>query len=223
LQSISYAKKIGKEMLSCLGYRDREMGIFEGIRNILNAREMKTAIRIAREIDEEPENLIVWIDENLPHLYSPVDLKDAYYYLSRADVFLGRKWRRQYYGMWSYAIDLMSGGVAVSRKNEIGNQACYFPAWLKEMSRSKAIRHAKESAAKKIGRRIHASSKKTIEIIEILRNLLLTNEGIKILSKFELNENEIAAILKVDMERAREIYENIKKYEMSKQASLLQF
>ncbi|MBC7129431.1 MAG: replication factor C large subunit [Thermoplasmatales archaeon] len=224
LQSISYGRRVGKEMLSCLGYRDRETGIFEGIRNILEAREMRIAIKILREIDETPENLIIWIDENLPHLLHLSDLKDAYHYLSRADIFLGRKWKRQYYGMWSYASDLMSGGVAIARKKELKSRACYFPRWLKEMSKSKAIRRAKLSAAKKIGEKIHASSKKTVEIVEILKNLLLSDEGIKILSKFELSEDEISAILSVNKERAKEIYENIKKYEMkSKQSFLFQF
>ncbi|MEM1513460.1 MAG: replication factor C large subunit [Candidatus Thermoplasmatota archaeon] len=224
LQAISYTKRVGVEMLSCIGYRDRETGIFEGIRKVLEARDMRTAIKILREIDETPEDLIIWIDENLPHLFHLSDLKDAYYYLSRADIFLGRKWKRQYYGMWSYASELMSGGVAIIRKKELKGKACYFPIWLKEMSKSKAIRKAKLSAAKKIGEKIHASSKKTFEIVEILRNLLLSEEGIKILSKFELSEEEISAILSVNKERAKEIYENIKKYEMkSKQSLLFQF
>ncbi|MBC7080856.1 MAG: replication factor C large subunit [Thermoplasmatales archaeon] len=224
LQSISYSKRIGREMLSFLGYRDREMNIFEGIIKIFEAKDIKKAVRTAREIDEEPESLILWIDENLPHLFHFSDLPSAYYYLSRADVFLGRRWKRQYYGMWSYASDLMSGCVAISRRKEVKGRACYFPRWLREMAKSKAIRQAKLSAAKKIGEKIHASSKKTLEIVEILRNLLISDEGIKILAKFDLSEDEISAILSIDKEKAREIYENVKKYEMKgKQSYLFQF
>ena len=63
------------------------------------------------------EPFILWIDQNLAHEFGrPDDLARGYDVLSRADVFLGRVRRRQSYGLWSYARELMSSGVAVARR-----------------------------------------------------------------------------------------------------------
>ena len=62
-------------------------------------------------LDESPEDLINWVDENLPLAYGGEDLWQGYERLARADVFLGRVRIRQNYGLWRYASYLMTGGV----------------------------------------------------------------------------------------------------------------
>ncbi len=223
LQAVAYERRIGKEVIPHIGYRDREKEIFKALHKILKAKDMKTAIREARGIDESPENLILWIDENIPYEYRhEEDIADAYEILSRADVFLGRTWKRQYYGLWSYAYELMTGGVAVAKKHEYRGFISYnFPAWLREMGRSKQLRHAKAKLAKKLGRKLHMSARKAAEELKILKMLFAGDTAVKLAAKLDLSEEEIYTLAG---EKAKEIYERAKEFKKKeKQAMLFNF
>ena len=221
LQSIAYEKKITKNMLSYLGYRDREREIFIGIRNILKAKDIKAAIREAWRIDESPDNLILWIDENLPAEYKHMDdLALAYKFLSKADVFLGRIWRRQYYGLWSYASELMTGGVAVAKQHEYrGFTAYHFPKWLRSMAASRQYRQTKLSIARKIGKAMHCSTKKALEMLPMIEKLFSNDDlAARITAKLDLNEEELSFIVG---DRAKEIFKEAEKLKKMKQQAVL--
>jgi len=224
LQSIAYGKRITKDMLSHLGYRDREREIFTGLRNILRAKEMRAAIREAWRIDESPDNLILWIDENLPMEYKyPDDLARAYEFLSRADVFLGRVWRRQYYGLWGYASELMTGGIAVAKKHEYrGFTAYHFPKWLRSMAASKQYRQIRLSIAKKIGKIMHCSSRKALEMLPMFKKLFAdADAAARLAARLDLTEEELIFIVG---DKAKEIYAEAEKLKkMEKQAVLFNF
>src|SRR5437867_6471617 len=118
LESIAIGKKeVRAASTKSLGYRDRELSIFPVIEEILRSGDARRAREAVRNLDETPEDLILWIDQNLAHEFGrPDDLARGYDVLSRADLFLGRVRRRQSYGLWSYARELMSSGVAVARR-----------------------------------------------------------------------------------------------------------
>jgi len=224
LQSISYNKKITVDMLSNIGRREREREIFTGLRNIFRALDLRTAIKEAREIDESPDNLILWIDENLPLEYKNTDdLARAYKFLSKSDVFLGRVHRRQYYGLWSYASELMSGGVAVSKKHSYREFTKYnFPEWLLRMSRSKEYRQIKLQIAKKFSSIMHCSKRKVLEILPIIKYLFLKdNFAILLTSKLNLTQTELEFMVGDRAKKILEQAEEIKK--MDKQALLFDF
>jgi len=226
LQSISYQKRITREMLHHLGYRDREEEIFSALRRIMRTREMRVAINEARAIDESPDNLILWIDENVPREYRhPADLKKAYDFLSRADIFLGRIWKRQYYGLWRYAFELMTGGVAVAKRHEYRDFIKYsFPIWLRAMAKSKGYRHMRGAVARKIGKAMHCSSRKAMEFIPFIKKLFSdSNMAPYFAATLDLNKEEIEYMVE-DKEKAEEIYragEKLKK--MRKQTALFSF
>jgi len=227
LQSISYAKKITGEMLHHLGYRDREAEIFSTLRMILRARDMKTAINYARLLDESPENLILWIDENLPLEYRKHDdLMKGYNFLSRADVFLGRAKRRQYYGLWRYASELMAGGVAAAKGHDYGGFAKYsFPSWLRKMSASKQERRMKYELAKKMGKKMHCSASKAVrEIIPVMKKIFMNLEMASgLAASLGLKKEEIEYLVG-DREKADEIYKMAEKMrKMDKQSVLFNF
>ena len=222
LQSLAYQKKLTKDMISYLGYRDREREIFTALRKILKAKDMKTAIREAWRLDESPDNLILWIDENIPAEYKRADdLAKAYEFLSKADVFLGRTWRRQYYGLWSYATELMTGGVAVAKKGEYrGFTAYHFPKWLRSMAYSRQYRQVRLGLAKKIGKSMHCSSKKAIEFIPILQKICENDDDFaaRIAIKLELSLEELAFLVG---DKANEIYKEAEALKKKKSQSLL--
>src|SRR6266568_2956719 len=113
--------------------------VLDVIVEILRSGDARRAREAVRDLDETPEDLILWIDQNLAHEFGrPDDLARGYDVLSRADVFLGRVRRRQSYGLWSYARELMSSGVAVARRGRARGGQLEFPYYLIQMARSRA-------------------------------------------------------------------------------------
>ncbi|MBW1933868.1 MAG: replication factor C large subunit, partial [Deltaproteobacteria bacterium] len=200
-------KRVGMEAVASLGYRNKEKEIFKGIREIFKAKDFKTADRAASGINEPPDYLILWMDENLPIEYkSAMDVERAYHFLSMADVFLGRTRRRQHYGLWSYARDLMFGGVAVSKsRTYMGYTQYAFPSWLRKMSSSKTTRTFRRGVETKIGRYAHMSGRKSREMMNSIRSIFTANTrvAVEMANKLELSEEELSVI--VGKSRAKKI------------------
>jgi len=139
---------------------------------------------VLMDADVDPEDAILWIDENLPYEYTEHgDLVRGYEKLARADVFLGRVSRRQYYGMWSYASDMMTAGVSVSRMGgKITYERFRFPQYLMKRSRSKSMRVLKASLCYKIACLLHTSTKRVeMDILGPLKEIARNDPGIRVM------------------------------------------
>ncbi|HID43935.1 MAG TPA: replication factor C large subunit, partial [Archaeoglobaceae archaeon] len=102
-------KKIGIDDI-VVGKRTQETDIFRVIQKIFKKLD-PSAYSEAGLLDETPDDLIMWIDENIPLEYHGEKLFKGYLTLSTADIFLGRVRRRQYYRLWRYASYLMTTGI----------------------------------------------------------------------------------------------------------------
>lgn len=142
-----------------LGNRDTGRSVFDAMPDIFKTMDIEVARNATRDLDENPEHIILWVDENLPLEYKePGDLSRGYAALSKADVYLGRVRRRQYYGLWSYASQMMTAGVAMAKKQPYkGWTRWQFPGWLRRMSSSKAQRGLRDGVARKIAAHTHTS------------------------------------------------------------------
>src|SRR6266699_2684728 len=200
LESIAIGKKeVRAASTKSLGYRDREPTIFPVIEEILRSGDARRAREAVRDLDETPEDLILWIDQNLAHEFGrPDDLVRGYDVLSRADLFLGRVRRRQSYGLWSYARELMSSGVAVARRGRARGGQLEFPYYLIQMARSRAQRGARNSVASKFARYLHASqSLMRSDVLPVLKALFAGDEELRIqlTAELGLDEREVASLL----------------------------
>lgn len=219
LESLAIGKRtVASEATRALGYRDREITIFPAIEEILRSGDARRARDAARELDESPEDLILWIDQNLGHEFSRLDdLVRGYESLSRADIFLGRARRRQSYGLWSYASELMSSGVAMSRKGRGRGGQLEFPYYLIQMARSRAQRGARNSLARKLAVYLHVSQTLVLdEILPTIRALFAGDEELRIAltaqlgldereAAFLLDESETSHAVKHLLEKAAEV------------------
>ncbi len=138
---------------------------------------------LLRDIDEEPSFVMLWLDENMPYEYThQSDLVRGYNTLSRADIFLGRVNRRQYYGLWSYATDTMTAGVCVARITDKYSFGRFrFPNYLMKMSRSKSIRAMKSSVCQKLADHLHTSTKRVAtDVIPSLKLMLMSDPELRV-------------------------------------------
>ncbi len=201
LQSLCLGRKnINEKDVTILGYRDSSVNIFKTITGVFKATSYSKAKEAAFNLDEDPEHLLLWIDENLPMEYKkPEDLASAYYPLSKASIYLGRVRIRQHYRLWSYAIDLMTAGVALAKTNpNYGYTKYQFPTYLKKMSRTRGIRTTQKSLFSKLSSNLHTSRYVAQTSIFPYFQYLFINEqnfDIDVIRKLELDTDEIAYIL----------------------------
>jgi replication factor C large subunit len=143
------------------GQRDTKEDIFKVLGKIFRGTDIIDAYRSTFNLDQDPEDLIQWVDQNLPQEYTrPADLANAYDNLSKASLFLGRVRRRQNYGLWKYASTLMTAGIVVARsqtQKQIGFVKFQTPAIRKRLSETKGMRKIRDSLAQKIGAHCHTS------------------------------------------------------------------
>jgi len=200
LQSISLNKKhVDLQSLNVIGYRDREKDIFNALREIFKTKNIKNIKENISNIDADPATFILWINENLPKEYKDYkDLNHGFDALSKADRFLGRTYRRQNYKLWSYACDMMNGGVATAKSHSYPNEKYNFPTWLREKKSTKNNRNIRDSIIEKISNYCHNSKRKSSEFLLNYFRYMFRNDtyfAIKMKQKYELNETEIKFIL----------------------------
>jgi len=200
LQSLCVDKKnVDINSLKVLGYRDREKDIFNAMREIFKTKNVKVIRDNLSNLDIDPKLRLLWIVENLPKEYIDTnDLVNGYDALSKADIFLGRTFKSKNYSLWSYACDIMTGGVATAKTHNYPNDNYSFPTWLREKKSLKNNIDTRNSIIEKISNNCHNSNKKSKDFllsyfIHIFRNN--TYFAIKMKNKYDFSEVEIKHLL----------------------------
>ncbi|MFC7019604.1 MULTISPECIES: replication factor C large subunit [Haloarcula] len=133
------------------GERDTTEGIFEYLDVVLKEADAETALKASYDVDETPDDLINWIEDNMPKDYEGAELARAYAALSNADQWLGRVRETQNYSFWRYAGDAMTAGVAAARDGTKGGWTRYGPpSYWSKLGRSKGTRNTRDYVAQQI-------------------------------------------------------------------------
>jgi len=133
------------------GERDTSSGIFEYLDVALKEGDAETALKSSYDVDETPDDLINWIEDNMPKDYEGAELARAYGHLSNADRWLGRVRATQNYSFWRYAGDAMTAGVAAARDGKKGGWTRYGPpSYWSKLGRSKGTRNTRDYIAQQI-------------------------------------------------------------------------
>ena len=107
------------------GDRDKALGLFPFLDAVLKEESAEEALQSAYAVDETPDDLARWIENNLLDVYEPTEAVRAYDFLANADVWLGRVRATQNYSYWRYATDNAAAGVAAARDGEKGGWTRY--------------------------------------------------------------------------------------------------
>lgn len=179
------------DLTATITYRDREKDVYKAVALVFKTQDYQTARSAFWDVDIDPDMQILWLEENIPNEYQkPEEIKSAYEHLSRADVFNGRITKRQSWNLLKYVTELSSCGVAAAKKTNYNKFVRYkFPSYLQKMSYSIASRSILNSACKKVGERMHLSSREVLSQLKIMRPFILKNP-----EYYKLEESEIKAI-----------------------------
>ncbi len=169
------SRHVEKKDVDLVFTRDREQDIFQALKIIFKTESFKTAKSAILNLDVDPDMLKAWLEENIPNEYEkPHEVANAYYWLSRADIFSGRIIRRQSWSLLSYVLDFMTAGVALSKDEMYRKFTRYqFPATIRYLSKTKSKRQLEKSLAMKIGEKLHASTNEVItEYLPFIRTMM---------------------------------------------------
>jgi len=155
----SRGKAFTKEDALRAARRDRTDTIFNVLKNIFSAKSCHSAKIAMSEADVDHEMLFEWIYENAPLWLSDAsDLANGMEALAKADLLFNIAKREQNWGLISYAIDLMTAGVAMSReRSRAGWVPMKFPERIALMAKMRAERAMRQRVLWKIAERCHLS------------------------------------------------------------------
>ena len=202
LQTLSeYSKKLTKEDVDELSGRRQKDTMINALMRIFKTTNPDVALPALDDVDEDVDQVFLWIEENLPKEYTkPKDLVRAFDNLSTADVFRGRIKRRQHWRFLVYIYNLLTAGIALSKDerykgfNKYTRTTRILRMWQYNQKFAK-----RKSIVSKVAKKTHSSSKTVLQdTLPYLRVIFKNNtiEAEKLANYFELDNAE-SAYLKV--------------------------
>lgn len=186
--------EFGKEQLSLLEERNQIESMPNALVKIFKNSDINIALSAFDNVNEDIDKIFLWIDENLPKEYEKEDLSRAYGCVSKADVFKGRIRRWQHWRFLSYINQLLTAGVAASKKERKKEFVKYTPTnrilkiWQANMKYAK-----RKSISEKVAQSTHTSKRRVMrDILPFIHPLLKDNKRNKeLIEEFEFDKDEI--------------------------------
>ena len=173
--------------------KDSRSDIFNAITGVLKSKT-PAHVKEAMWIEEDPTLVMEYIAENIPREYKKTDeIKKAYDYISKADIFFGRTNRSRNYGYWKYATDFMGIGVSNSKHETYKKfTKIQTPSTFGLMGRSRGKRNLRDAIAQKMTEKMHVSHSVAISMFPYLEIMFKNNElAWEIADFLELDDDEI--------------------------------
>lgn len=195
------SKQLSPEHLSALGGREQVESVPQALIKVFKTKQLDIALHAFDAVDEDSDQLLAWVQENLPHEYTkPEDLARAYDYISRADIMRRRIRRWQYWRLLVYISAYMTGGVAVSKDEKNSSFVSYKPTMRGLFIWQANMKYAKrKSIAEKLAPALHTSSKQVINhVIPYLRGMFKNTTpraaamAAGIAEEYDLDDDEVA-------------------------------
>ncbi len=167
LQAIS---KLKGEIPTEFDERNKEIDIFNALRRIFKEKPSQELLKLFDSVDMSLDEILLWIEQNIPKEYQEHELAHAYEMLSKADIFRGRIYKQQYWRFMLYESIFMSYGISASKKTPKPGFTSY-------------------QKPKKYAKTVHIGQKRALKEFPIIKQIILSNP--KIAEKLKLEKEEI--------------------------------
>lgn len=180
--------------------RDRTEGIFDFLDTLIKEAGPQAALEASYDVDETPDDLINWIEDNMPKDYAGAELTAAYGFLSTADRWLGRVRATQNYSFWRYAADNMTAGVAAARDGQKGGWTRYGPpSYWSKLGRSRGTRETRDYIARQIatenGVSLETARREVLPYLRVLTHHCKNRElTVAMAARYELEAEHVAYV-----------------------------
>ncbi|MBI4441383.1 replication factor C large subunit [Candidatus Woesearchaeota archaeon] len=167
------SQTVTAEGIATIGERTQIESMMQALMKIFKTTDVPVAAAALDTVEEDEQEIMLWIDENLPKEYrNPSDLARAYDALSKADVFSSRIRRWQYWRLLVYVRMFLSVGIALSKDNKYAQFVSYGPTRrILKIWRSNMKNAHKKSIAEKIGGLTHCSVREATRNVPYFRRM----------------------------------------------------
>jgi len=174
--------------------RNKEIDIFTALRMIFKGKPSNVLLKVFDSINKPIDEIMLWIEENIPVEYQGEELIKAYDALSKVDIFKRRIYRQQYWRFLVYENALLSYGIASSKTREkFGFTSYKKPTRILKIWLNNKRIEKKKSIAKKYAQYAHVGEKRALKEFPTIKQFLLKP---KIQKELKLTEEEIIYLQK---------------------------
>lgn len=198
LQILAAHGNISSDSVRGLSDRKRSESIINALRIIFKASMAQNALAAFENVDMDPKELFLWIDENLPKEYlDPASLAKAYEHLSRAEIFNARITHLQHWRFLSYVFDLITAGIA-SAKSQKNHNALEYRATMRLLRIWQTnIKNAqRKQIAKKIAAKTHISQKRAFQQALAYKTMFSAKQMEQVVEELGLSDEEEEWLIK---------------------------
>jgi replication factor C large subunit len=145
--------------------RAKESSIFDALKIIFKSKTFDSLLVSADNLKNmEVKDVVLWVYSNIINEYEkPHEIRGAYDYASRADVFLGRIKRRMHWRFLLYAKLLATIGVGISKDAMYRKFSRYSPPQrFKSLAKHSKIRAENKALSREVASIAHCSSNKAM-------------------------------------------------------------
>ena len=193
LQTIAHADKKDINDIE-IDERNKEIDIFKALRSIFKEKPKTEILSLFDSVNMSLDEIMLWVEENIPAEYQKEELMKAYDALSRADVFKGRIYKQQYWRFLVYQNIFLSYAVSASKKDKKPGFTSYKkPTRILKMWMNNQKNAMKKTIAQKYSKYTHIGEKRAMHDFPIIKNIVKNPEVIK---ELRLNDKEIAYLEK---------------------------
>ncbi|MBR9702097.1 replication factor C large subunit [Candidatus Pacearchaeota archaeon] len=190
IQTLSHMEE---PSMAVLEERDKETDIFNALRTVFKGKPTEETLRVFDSVKMPLDEILLWMEENIPSEYQGEELARAYDLLSKADVFKGRIYKQQYWRFLVYENIFLSYGISSAKKTPKTGFTSYkrptriLKIWLNNQRTAK-----KKSISKKYARYVHVGTKRAMNEFPVIKQIIKSNPSIQ--KELKLTEDEIEYI-----------------------------
>jgi len=175
--------------------RNKELDIFSALRMVFKGKPTESMLQLFDSVNMPLEEIMLWVEENIPSEYSGVELAKAIDALSKVDIFKRRIYRQQYWRFLVYENALLSYGVSSAKKDvKTGFTSYKKPSRILKIWLNNQKTEKKKSIAVKYSQYVHIGGKRAIIDFPIIKRFLMNPQVQK---ELKLSEEEIAYLSNV--------------------------
>ncbi len=194
LQTVS---RLQDPSIITLDERNKEIDIFNALRTIFKKKTDKEILKIFDSVNLSTDEIILWVEENIPEEFQGEDLARAYDLLSKVDIFKGRIYKQQYWRFLVYEIAFLTFGMSSikdKRKNESEFTKYKKPTRILKIWLNNQRTMKKKSIAQKYARYVHIGQKRAMNEFPIIKQIIKSNKDIS--KELKLTEDEMTYLMK---------------------------
>jgi replication factor C large subunit len=159
--------------------RNKSIDIFNALRLVFKGRPTAETMRIFDSVDMPIDEILLWVEENIPAEYHGDELARAIALLSKTDIFKKRIYSRQYWRFLIYENFFLSYGISASKNPDKvqSNFTSYkrperiLKIWINNQKDEK-----KKTISQKYAKLVHIGGKRAMRDFPVIKNILKNPE-----------------------------------------------